>query len=126
MIIRKVLLTAGIIAGILLTGCSGNKELKKSIEPIADAMCRFIDIQNQLQVAMDGNDSTRIDSLSTARIKVQEEMTTLNEQFMAKYGDKKNDEKFLKDYKKVMNKALLDCPHLSTEDREMLEKSMDN
>lgn len=114
------------MAGILLTGCSGNKELKKSIEPIADAMCRYIDIQNQLQTAMEANDSVRIDSLSTLRVKVQEEMTTLNEQFMAKYGDKKNDEKFLKDYKKVMNKALLDCPHLSAEDREMLEKSMEN
>jgi hypothetical protein len=51
-------------------------------------------------------------------------MTVLNEEFKAKYGEKLNDEKFLKEYKKVMNDALLECPHLTKEDREMMEKGM--
>jgi hypothetical protein len=94
------------------------------VQPIADEMCKFIDIQNQLKMAVEMSDSARIDSLSNIRKQIQIEMTVLNEEFNAKFKDKNNDEKFLKEYKKLMNEALLECPHLSTEDREMMEKGM--
>jgi hypothetical protein len=122
--VKKLLYTAGFIAVILLSGCGGNKELKEKVQPIADAMCKFIDIQNQLKTAVEANDSVRIDSLTNIRHQIQIEMTVLNEEFNAKYADKNNDEKFLKEYKKLMNDALLECPHLSKEDREMMEKGM--
>jgi PBP1b-binding outer membrane lipoprotein LpoB len=125
MTVKKALLTLGIIAALMFYGCSGNKELKENVQPIADAMCTFINIQNQLKIAVEANDSARIDSLSVMRHQVQIEMTVLNEEFNAKYGNKNNDEKFLKEYKKVMNDALLECPHLSKEDRDMMEKGMD-
>lgn len=121
---KKVLTSAGIIAVLLLAGCGSNKELQESVQPIADAMCKFIDLQNQLQVAVEAGDSVHIDSLNAIRHQVQIEMTVLNEEFNTKFGDRKNDEKFLKEYKKMMNEALLECPHLSKEDREMMEKGM--
>jgi hypothetical protein len=122
--VKKTLFTIGIIAALMLSGCGGNKELKESVQPIADEMCKFIDIQNQLKMAVEMSDSARIDSLSNIRKQIQIEMTVLNEEFNAKFKDKNNDEKFLKEYKKLMNEALLECPHLSTEDREMMEKGM--
>ena len=121
---KKTLFTIGIIAALMLSGCGGNKELKESVQPIADEMCKFIDIQNQLKMAVEMSDSARIDSLSDIRYKIQIEMTVLNEEFNAKYKDKTNDEKFLKEYKKLMNEALLECPHLSEQDRKMMEKGM--
>jgi hypothetical protein len=75
-------------------------------------------------MAVEMSDSARIDSLSDIRYKIQIEMTVLNEEFNAKYKDKTNDEKFLKEYKKLMNEALLECPHLSEQDRKMMEKGM--
>jgi PBP1b-binding outer membrane lipoprotein LpoB len=122
--VKKTLFTIGIIAALMLSGCGGNKELKESVQPIADEMCKFIDIQNQLKMAVEMSDSARIDSLSDIRYKIQIEMTVLNEEFNAKYKDKNNDEKFLKEYKKLMNEALLECPHLSEQDRKMMEKGM--
>jgi PBP1b-binding outer membrane lipoprotein LpoB len=124
MTVKKAIYAVGIIAVFLLSGCGGNKELKETVQPIADQMCKFINIQNQLKTAVEANDSVRIDSLSAIRHQVQIEMTVLNEEFNAKYKDKNNDEKFLKEYKKLMNEALLECPHLSKEDREMMEKGM--
>jgi PBP1b-binding outer membrane lipoprotein LpoB len=112
--VKKTLFTIGIIAALMLSGCGGNKELKESVQPIADEMCKFIDIQNQLKMAVEMSDSARIDSLSNIRKQIQIEMTVLNEEFNAKF----------KEYKKLMNEALLECPHLSTEDREMMEKGM--
>jgi hypothetical protein len=122
--VKKLLYTAGLVAAVLLSGCGGNKELKESIQPISDAMCKFIEVQNLWKNAAEANDSIRIDSLSKIRNQLQIEMTVLNEEFKAKYGDKLNDEQFLKEYKKLMNDALLECPHLSKEDREMMEKGM--
>ena len=108
----------------MLTGCGGNKELQENIQPIADAMCMFIDVQNQMKTAVEANDSVTIDSLSKIRQQLQIEMTVRNEEFKAKYNEKLNDEKFLKEYKQLMNEALLECKHLSKEDREMMEKGM--
>jgi hypothetical protein len=122
--VKKFLYTSGLIAAILLSGCGGNKALKEDVQPVADAMCKFIDIQNQMKQAVEVNDSVRIDSLSNIRHQLQIEMTVLNEEFKSKYGEKTNNEKFLKEYKTLMNEALLECPHLSKEDREMMEKGM--
>jgi hypothetical protein len=124
MILKKALYTAGLIAVVLLSGCGGNKELKEKVQPIADAMCKFIDIQNQLKTAVEANDSVHIDSLTNIRHQIQIEMTVLNEEFNTTFKDKTNDEKFLGEYKKLMNDALLECPHLTKEDREMMEKGM--
>lgn len=121
---KRLLYTAGIAAAILLSGCGGNEELKENVQPVANAMCKFIEVQNLWKNAAEANDSVRIDSLNNIRQQLQIEMTVLNEEFKTKYGDKLNDEKFLKEYKKVMNDALLECPHLTKEDREMMEKGM--
>lgn len=123
--VKKIFLTAGLAAVIMLSGCGETKELKEKVEPIADAMCKFINIQNQLQEAVMQNDSMRTDSLTALREQLRIEMTVLNEEFQAKFAEKSKDEKFLKEYKKLMNEALLACPHLSKTDREMMEKQME-
>ena len=90
---KNLLYTAGIVAAILLSGCSGSKELKEDVQPVADAMCKFIEVQNLMKNAVEANDSATIDSLSNIRHQLQIEMTVLNEEFKTKYGDKTNDAK---------------------------------
>ena len=120
---KKRLAGLGLIILVFMTGCGNNKELKDKVEPIADAMCRYIEVENQRQAAMTAGDAFRIDSLETVRDQLQMEMTVLNEEFQEKFGDRNDDEKFLRKYKKLMNEALLACPHLSKQDRERLQKS---
>jgi len=109
-----------LIAIIGLSGC-GNNNLKEDVAPLADAMCRFIEIQNNLKDAIVENDSIEMHKYETMKHKMTTEITVLNAEFQEKYGDLISDQEFGKKFKKEMNKAMIDCPHLSTEDRDRME-----
>lgn len=105
------------------TGC-GSNELDKDVAPIADAMCKFIEIQNNLKTAIEANDSVNIQKYSTDKHKMTIEITVLNNEFQEKYGDLVKDKEFGKKFKKAMNKAMVDCPALSAEDRDKMEAEL--
>jgi len=106
-----------------LTGC-GSDNLDKDVAPIADAMCRYIDIQNNLQKAINANDTVNIQKYSDDQHKLTIEMTIMNNEFQEKYGDLVKDQEFGKKFKKAMNKAMIDCPSLSDEDRAKMQAEL--
>ncbi|NQV03824.1 MAG: hypothetical protein HQ542_14330 [Bacteroidia bacterium] len=106
-----------------ITGC-GNNELDEDVAPLADAMCKFIEIQNNLKGAIDANDSLNIQKYSADKHKMTIEITVLNTEFQEKYGDLIKDQEFGKKFKKTMNKYMIDCPALSTEDRDKIEAEL--
>ena len=122
----RAILTIILISGAFaFTGCKGDK-LKEDVAPMADAMCRFIDVQNKLKASIETNDTVSMQKYMAEQKQMQVEMTVLNEEFKKKYSDKINDQEFGKKFSKVMNEALLECPHLSKEDREMMKKGMNS
>ncbi len=107
----------------LLTSC-GDKQLKKDTQPIAEAMCRNIEVMTKLK-NINPKDSAGVAELQGRAKQVQIEMTVVYNEFKAKYKDKMNDEKFNKEFSKYLRKAMLGCPYLSKEDRENFEKELD-
>ncbi len=124
MTIRSLFITLAAASFILLGGCA-RENLKEELRPISDAMCTFIGVQNQMKTAAEAGDSVALDSLGKIRHQLQIEMTVLNQEFNKKYERQSHDEKWLKKYKKAMNDNLLECPNLSQQDREMMEKGME-
>lgn len=114
-----------VVAGILgMTGCSDR--LTKDVEPLAETMCQYIELQNNLKKAIEERDSLNIRKYQADQHKLQVEMTIRNQEFQDKYGDKITDQKFGKKFKKAMNKTLINCPHLSPEDRDKMEADLRN
>ena len=107
-----------------LSGC-GNNQLKEDVAPLGEAMCKFIEIQNNLKAATEAADSTNIHKYEAEKHQITVEMTILNKEFQDKYGKQISDQEFGKKFKKEMNKALIDCPHLSVEDRENMQAELD-
>jgi len=101
------------------TGCGDNR-LEKDVKPMANAMCKFIEIQNNLRDAIKANDSMNILKFSDDKDRMKEEMIKLNQEFQAKYGDLIQDQEFGKKFKKEITKLLIDCPYISAEDREKM------
>lgn len=112
-------------AWFLITGC-GNNELDKDIQPLAETMCKFIEIQNNLKTAIDSNDSINIQEYEAEKHKLTIEMTILNQEFQEKYGEKISDQEFGKKFRMSMNKAMIDCPHLAPEDRERMQDELND
>jgi hypothetical protein len=108
-----------LILMLLGTSCSQNT-LKEDVVPLADAMCEFIRIQNDLQKAISEQDSAKIEMFSEQRRQINIEMTVLNEEFKEKYGEKVNDQEFGKKFRMEMNKAMIGCPHLNDADRDRM------
>jgi hypothetical protein len=125
MTVRKVLFGVMIVGAMTLAACRSNEDLKEEVRPVADEMCKFIDVENQIKTAAKAADSAALDSLEKVRHQIQIEMTVLNQEFNGKFKDKIRDAEWLKTYKKAMNEALLECPHLSAQDREMMEQGME-
>jgi len=112
------------IALIGLAGCGGSGQLDKDVAPLADAMCKFIEIQNNLKAAIEANDSLNIQKYSADKHKMTVEITVLNNEFQEKYGDLVKDQEFGKKFKKSMNKGMIDCAALSPEDRDKMEAEL--
>lgn len=106
-----------------LAGC-GSNELDNDVKPLADAMCKFIEIQNNLRTAIEANDSLNIQKYSAEKHKITIEISVLNNEFQEKYGDLVNNQEFGKKFKKSMNKGMIDCPALSAEDRDKMEAEL--
>ncbi len=107
-----------------LSGC-GNNQLKEDVVPLSETMCKFIEIQNNLKAAREEADSLNIQKYEAEKHKITVEMTILNTEFQEKYGELISDQEFGKKFKKEMNKAMIDCPHLSVEDREKMQAEID-
>ena len=108
----------------ILSGCGKNKELKKDASDIADAMCRSIEIMNNLKVA-NPQDTIRINDLQYKYQNIQNEMETLYTGFRKKYEKRIGDTEFDKDFSNELRKAILNCRYLSKEDRIKYEKEIE-
>ena len=120
---KSILFISTLFIAFLLTSCGGNSELKKDAKNIADAMCKNIETMNKLR-SVAPSDSVMLEKLQNEAKQAQVEMTVLYQEFQAKYKDKVNDEKFNKEFAKYLRTAMLDCPHLSKEDRANFETEM--
>lgn len=120
-----MLVALAAFAWFLITGC-GSNELDKDIQPLAETMCKFIEIQNNLKAAIDSNDSISIQKFSAEKHKMTIEMTILNKEFQDKYGDKISNQEFGKKFRISMNKAMIECPHLAPEDRDRMQAELNN
>ena len=121
---KRLIITGSLIAIVILFSSCGSSELQKDTEQIADAMCRNIEVMNKLRTT-NPSDSTAVVKLQQEVKKLQIEMTVVYDEFKKKYSDRINDDKFNKDFARKLLKAMLDCPHLSKEDRENFEKELD-
>ena len=107
---------------VVLAGC-GNREMKKDAEKIGDAMCRNIEVMNKMKSANPA-DSVTMKKLREQAHLLQIEMTIVYKEFGDKYGEKTKDPKFNKKFNIELRKAMLNCPSLSKQDREMFEKDL--
>jgi predicted small secreted protein len=105
----------------VFTGCNKSAGFQKDVEQVADGMCRIMEVMNKLQKA-DPNDSAGIAKLQKEKQRLETEMIRINEAFRENYKEKFSDASFLKEYSREMRKAILQCPHLSNEDRKRFEK----
>ena len=121
---NKVLSVFLITIIIVISGCGENKELKKDVTNIADAMCKITGAFHKLRAA-DPADSIAFAELQMEAKQCQIEMTILNHEFQQKYKSKLSNKKFQKEYSREIRKAILNCPNLSKEDREKYEKEIE-
>jgi len=117
----RILYSLMIVIIIALAGCGGNKELKRDAKDIADVMCKNIDVMNRVRAANPA-DTAQVAKLQQEAKQVQIEMTIVYQEFKEKNKNKLTDDKFNKDFARELRKAMLECPHLSKEDREAFEK----
>jgi hypothetical protein len=112
-----------LVAVVILsfTGCHKSNDFQKDVETVADGMCRITEVMNKLRAA-DQADSVGVAKLQGEAQRLESEMIRINEAFREKYKSRLADESFRKDYSREMRKAILNCPHLSKEDRERFEK----
>ena len=109
---------------IYLSGCSRGSGLQKDVAEVADAMCKITGVMNKLKEA-DPNDSAAVARLQEEELRLESEMTKINEAFREKYKERLADDEFRKEYSREIRKAILECPYLSKEDRERFEKEVD-
>lgn len=121
--ITRILYPLMIVMVFVLAGCGGNKELKKDAKDIADVMCKNIDVMNRVRAANPA-DTAQVAKLQQEAKQVQIEMTIIYQEFKAKNKNKLTDDKFNKEFNQELRKAMLECSHLSKEDREVFEKEL--
>ena len=120
----NVILYTIIIAAVLgFSGCGGNRELKKDAKDFADAMCRNIETMQKLRAANPA-DTVLIQKIQKEQRMVDSEMMVLSMEFKKKYGEKTKSPKFVREYRKYLNKSMLDCQYLTKEDRANFEKEV--
>lgn len=120
--IRTALLLV-IFSGLLVfAGCKGG-DLKQDAEQIGDLMCRNIEIAGKLR-KINLNDTASANNLQKESENLQSEMTALYQEFRQKWGEKAKDKEFNKRFTTELRKAMLNCPHLSKEDREQFQKDL--
>ncbi len=120
----KYLFYSLMIVGMLGTTSCGNKyDLKEDAGKIGTAMCKSINIMNQLKAA-NPQDSDLVWKLRQDAKNTQIEMTILYQEFNTKWGDKTKKEDFTKAFGQELRKAMLNCKSLSKEDRENFMKEL--
>lgn len=116
-------LTLFLLAFTGLASCA-DETLKKDVAPLAEAMCRFIEVENNLRNAIAVGDSMKMVRYEDEKHQMTIEITILNQEFQAKYGKQISDQEFGKKFRMEMNKAMIDCPHLSVKDRDRMEAEL--
>ena len=102
---------------------SCKNELMDDAAKVGDAMCRNIEIMNKIKAA-NPSDSVNMQKLRSEAHQLEIEMTIVYKEFGDKYGDKTKDPAFNKKFNRELRKAMLNCPSLSKEDRELFEKEI--
>jgi hypothetical protein len=120
---RDVFLSLLIPGVLLFASCKSGPDLKKDAAVISEVMCRGLEIQNKMRMAPP-NDTAAINKLQHASQDLQNEMTSLYQEFKKKWSEKLNDKEFNKQFSEELRKAILDCPHLSKEDREQFQNDL--
>jgi hypothetical protein len=110
---------------VFIFSCSSNSDFKKDVAGISESMCRNIEIMNKLKAANPA-DSATVKKLQADAQQVQAEMKMLYKKFTTTYKDKLKDDKFNKSFSRELRKSLLDCPHLSKQERENFERELSN
>jgi hypothetical protein len=112
------------IGMILLFSSCQNRGLKADAKKIGDVMCRNIEVMNKLR-ATNPADTATVAKLQSQVEQVQNEMSVIYKEFGEKYAKKTKDPKFNKAFNRELRKAMLDCPSLSKQDRELFEKDLE-
>jgi hypothetical protein len=117
------LLTIFVIT-LVVSACNReNTELKKEAKVIAEAMCRSIETMNKLGSA-NASDTLAVMKLQSESQAIGEEMANMHEAFNKKFSKQIEDPGFKKEFSKYLREAMLECPHLSKEERENFSKEM--
>lgn len=98
-----------------------NTELKAEAQQQADAMCRSMEVMQALKSTAPA-DSARVDSLQKASEALSAELQELHGRFLEKYRDKMAEKPFSDEFAAYLNEAMLNCPHLTAEDRALFER----
>ena len=117
----KTLLIPVLLFVFIFSSCK--HELKEDAAKVGDAMCRNIEIMNKIKAA-NPEDTATLKNLRAQAHQLEIEMTIVYKEFGDKYGNKTKDPAFNKKFNIELRKAMLDCPSLSKEDREMFEKEI--
>jgi hypothetical protein len=121
----KSLFAFFLFSGLLIFAGCKHDDLSKDAQVIGDAMCKNIEISGKLR-AVNPNDTAAINKLQRESKALSTEMTILYTEFKEKWGEKAKDKEFSKKFSNELRKAMLNCPHLSKEDREQFKKDLEN
>jgi hypothetical protein len=104
-----------ILISILFPGCMSDP-VEKDLKPIAGAMCRMIEAEKNVVLARKANDQSMAHKYRTEQLKIEAEITVINQEFREKYREQIDDEEFKRKVREYINKLLEDCPCISTAD----------
>ena len=119
----RTLLAAIILSGLIIAAGCKSSDMKKDAEKIGDAMCRNLELSGKLRT-INPNDTASLAKLQAQSNKLQEEMNKLYSDFKDKWGEKVKDKEFSKKFSDELRRAMLNCPHLSKEDREQFQRDL--
>jgi hypothetical protein len=97
--------------------------LKQEAARLADAMCRSVEAMNSLRSANPA-DTAGIRKYQATHQKIQEEMAKLHEEFTRKFAKQAENPGFRKQFSKYLSEAMVDCQHLSKEEKENFRRQI--
>jgi hypothetical protein len=104
-----------VIFALLFSGCGGDP-VKEDLQPLTDAMCRMLEAGKNILTARHAGDYNEAHKFKTEQLKIEAEITVLNQEFREKYREQIDDEEFKTKVRTTINKLLEDCPFLSAAD----------
>lgn len=115
------------IFSVLIIGLSSctreNNELRQEANRMGDAMCRSVEAMNNLRNANPA-DTASINKYQEEHRKIQEEMAKLHEEFNKKFAKQAENPGFRKQFSRYLSEAMVECRHLSKDERENFRKQI--